>query len=123
MLHPDDEPGAAGPRREAPVDRLFETAHVEEHVDRDDEDQHEAEDELEDRDRGAAKKVDRRRGVLLDVLALDVGGEVLALLADVDPLEVVRVEPALQAVDVLLESRLRALSVLLRKVGVDPVRR
>ena len=48
-------------------------------------------------------------------------GEVLALLADVHPLEVMRVEPELEAVDVLLEPGLGALSVLARKVGVDPI--
>ena len=47
-----------------------------------------------------AGEVDRLRRVLLDVLAFDVRGEVLALLADVDPLEVMRVEPELEAVDV-----------------------
>ena len=121
MLHMDHEPGLPGPRREAPVDRPLEPAHVEEHVDRDDDEQHDAEDELEDRDRGSADEVDRLRRVLLDVLALDVRGEVLALFADVHPLEVMRVEPQLEAVDVLLEPRLGALSVLARKVGVDPI--
>ena len=33
LLHPDDEPGLPGPRREAPVNPLLEPAHVEEHVD------------------------------------------------------------------------------------------
>ena len=103
------------------VEGPLETAHVEEHVDRDDDEQHDAEDELEDRDRGSAGEVDRLRRVLLDVLAFDVRGEVLALFADVHPLEVMRVEPELEAVDVLLEPRLGALSVLARKVGVDSI--
>ena len=48
-------------------------------------------------------------------LLLMLDGEVLPLLADVHALEMVRVEPVLQAVDVLLEAGLGSLSVLLRR--------
>ena len=47
----------------------------------------------------------------------------MPLLADLDPLQVVAVEPDLEAVEIPLGIGLVALSVLVRKVGVDPVRR
>src|SRR5919198_550586 len=109
--------------REAPVDGPRETRHVEEHVDRDHDDQHRREEELEDRDRSALRPRDRLRRVLLHVFRPDVVEEVLALLADLDLLQVVAVEPELEPVEVALGVRLAALSVLDRKVGIDAIGR
>ena len=108
-------------RREAPVDRAGEAVHVEQDVDRDDDQQDEAEQELHRSDRRALDEVDHPRRVLLDVLRLDAVHEVVELLADLDPPQPVVVQKDLEAVDVALGVRLRRLSVLVRKVGVDPM--
>ena len=80
------------------------------------------EEDLEDRERRPLDEVDDPRGVLLRVGVAERVHEVLTLLLDLDSLEAVVVQPALEAVDVALGVRLAALSALDRKVGVDPVR-
>src|SRR5204863_216018 len=66
---------------------------------------------------------DRLRRVLLHVFRPDVVEEVPPLLADLDLLQVVVVEPDLEPVEVALGVRLPALSMLDRKVGVDAIGR
>ena len=60
--------------------------------------------------------------VLLDVRVLEVRRDLVALLADIQALEPVVVQPELEIVDALLEPGLAGLSVLDRKV-LDPIRR
>ena len=114
------ERGRPRRRRKAPVERRVQTVEVEQHVDRDDEHEHEAEEEREDAERRALGPVDRRPRRALDV---EVPEERAALLLDLDPPEAVVVEPDLEAVDVPLGGGVPGLSVLVRNVGVDPVRR
>ena len=66
VLHPRDQRPAAV-RRESPVEPRAETLHVEEHVDRDDEDEHAVEERLADRDRGAFDEVHDPVGVAADI--------------------------------------------------------
>ena len=123
LLHPDDQAGSALRRREAPVGRLRQTPHVEEHVDGDDDHEDQAQNQPEDRDRRPADEVDRLGRVLLDVRVLEVRRDLVALLADIQALEPVVVQPELEIVDALLEPGLAGLSVLDRKVVLDPIRR
>ncbi len=99
MLHPRDQRTPAG-RRKSPVDGAGQPLHVEEHVDRDHEDQHAVEERLADRDRGAFDEVDDPVGVLADVALADLLDERMALLLDLDVREVMVVEPELEPVDV-----------------------
>ena len=92
--------GLPAVRREAPVDGSRQPLHVEEHVDRDDEDQHEVEERLADRDRRALDEVDDPVRVPPDVALADALHEPVAALLDLDALQVVGVEPVLEPVDV-----------------------
>ena len=83
LLHPHDQPAAAV-RREASVDGLRQPLHVEQHVDRDDDERGRVEEEGDDGEPGALGPVQRLRRVLLDVLRPDLVEELLALLLDVD---------------------------------------
>ena len=76
-------------RPEPPVHRGGEPLHVEQHVDRDHDDQHAAEEEPGEREAGALRPVERLRRVLLDVLRADAVEEVRALLLDADLLQTV----------------------------------
>ena len=68
------------------------------------------------------RTVDRAGRVLPWTRVAERVDELVALLAHADPLEAVVVQPGLQPDHVLLRVRLRGLSVLDRKVVVDPVR-
>ena len=96
----------AAVRREARVDRALEPLHVEEHVDRDDDDQDQREHEEDERERGALRERDRVLGVAGDLAGAQRVEPVVHLLADLDLLEAVVVEPRLEAVDVQLRGRL-----------------
>src|SRR6266508_2940455 len=109
-------------RRKATVDRPREAWEVQQHVDRHDQDYDGAEEQLPDRDRGALEKVHDLVRVLADVVLADVAHEVVPALLHVDRPEAVRVQPALQAVDVAVGVDLAGLSVYVRKVGIDPFR-
>ena len=92
----------AGSRWKAAVDEPLEPLHVEQHVDRDDDDQDEVEERHDDRERGALGERERVLRVLRDLARAEVVGPVGRLLLDLDALEAVRVEPVLEPVDVLL---------------------
>ena len=91
-------------RGEAPVDRLLEPRHVEQHVDRD----HDHEDDREQEDdrahRGPLGELHRVVDVPGDLSRARIVQEVVELLLDLDPLEPMAVEPVLETVDVLLGS-------------------
>ena len=95
-------------RREAAVDEAFEPLHVEQHVDGDDDDQDDVEERHHDRERRSLRERERVLRVLGDLPRAEVVGPVGGLLLDLDPLAVMRVEPVLEPVDVLLGSRLAA---------------
>src|SRR3954470_10541881 len=109
-------------RRDAAVQGAGEARKIEQHVDRDDEHDDDAEEQLADRDRGALEEVDDLRGVLADVVLADVAHELVPALLDVDRAEAVRVQPPLEAVDVAVGVDLPGLSVHVRKVGIHPFR-
>ena len=92
--------------REARVDRPLEAVHVEEHVDRDDDDEDEREEQEHDRDRGPLGELDRVLRVAGDLARAQRVDPLVHLLADLDPLEPVVVEPGLEPVDVDLGGRL-----------------
>ena len=121
LLDPDEQRRRPARRREAAIDRSGEPLHVEQHVDGDHEQEYQAEQQLHRPDRRALDEVDHPRRVFLDVLRADVVDGVVELLADLDSAQSVVVEPDLQAVDVALGMSLRRLSVLGRKVGIDPM--
>src|SRR6266480_5199212 len=106
LLHAHDQP-ASPVRRESPVYGLRQTLHVEQHVDRDDHDQQGVEEEGDDGDPGALGPAECSRRVLLDVLRPDLVEELLTLVLDVDAAQVVVVEPALEAREILFGARLR----------------
>ena len=120
LLHPHDQPAAAV-RRESSVDGLREPLHVEQDVDRDDDEEDRVEEEGDDREPGALRPVQGLRRVLLDVLRPDLVEELLALPLDVDAAQVVVVEPDLEAREILLGAGPRRVSGIGRKVVVDPV--
>ena len=107
-------------RREARVDRALEPRHVEEHVDRDDDDEDQREEQEHERDRRALRELDPVLDVARDVARTQRVDPVVDLLAHLDPLEPVVVEPRLEAVDVALGVGL-ARRVLARHVVVDPL--
>ena len=78
VLHPREQRLLARSRREPPVDRASEPLHVEQHVDRDDEQQDGAEERLADRDRGALDERDDLVRVLPDVALADLLHELVA---------------------------------------------
>ena len=123
VLHPLQQRLAARVRREAPVDARRQPRHVEQHVDRHDDDEQRAEEQRHDREPGAFGPVERLRRVLLDVLRPDRVEELVAAALDVDLLQVMRVQPVLQAREVVIRARLVGLSGDDRKVVVDPVTR
>ena len=110
-------------RREPPVDPAAEPLHVEEHVDRHDEQQHRAEQRLADRDRRALDERDDPVRVLADVAPLDLTHEPVTALLDLHRLQVVAVEPALEAIDVEVRGRPSGRGVRMREVVVEPGRR
>src|SRR5438067_3826919 len=120
LLHPHDQP-AATVRREAPIHRVGQTLHVEQHVDGDDDDENRVEEERDDRESCSFRPVQRLRRVLLDVLRPDLVEERLALLLHVDAAQVVVIEPDLEAAEILLGARAGRVSGIDRKVVVDPV--
>ena len=89
-------------RREARVDRALEPLHVEEHVDRDDDDQDHREHEEHEREGGSLRERDRVLRVAGDLAGAEPVEPVVHLLADLDLLEAVVVEPRLEPVDVEL---------------------
>ncbi len=101
LLHPHDQP-AATVRWEAPVDGLREPLHVEQHVDRDDDEEDGVEEEGDDREAGPFRPVQGLARVLLDVLRPDLVEELPAVLLDVDAAEVMVVQPALESREILL---------------------
>ena len=107
--------------REARVDRALEPRHVEEHVDGDDDDQDQREEEQHRREGGALGELDRLLCVSRDLARTKPVDPFVHLLADLDAVEPVVVEPRLEAVDVVFRSRLTAVE-LLRDVVVDPFR-
>ena len=121
LLHALEQRLAVQMRREPPVDPGFEARHVEQDVDRHDDHEYRAEEKRHDREPGPLGPVQRLRRVLLDILRPDRVEELVATLLDVDPLQVVRVEPQLQPVDIALRVGLPGLSVLGRKVRIDPM--
>ena len=91
VLHAAQQCVFARSRRIAPVDRAAETLHVEQHVDRDDDQQHQGKQRLADRDRRALDERDDLVRVLADVALLDLADELVAALLDVHRLKVMRV--------------------------------
>ena len=77
--------GAPAVRREARVDRALEPLHVEEHVDRDDDDQDHREQEQHDRERRALRERDRVLRIAGDLAGAEPVDPVVHLLADLDP--------------------------------------
>ncbi len=120
-LHPLDERRRSGRRRKAPVDRSRKSIHVEQHVDRHDDDEHDAEQQADDGESCAFRPVQRLRRVLLDVFRPDRREELLSLLLHLHALQVMRVEPVLQACEILRRAGLVGASGLGRKVGIDAV--
>ena len=118
VLHPNHEVLAARPRRKAAVESVLQPREVEQHVDRDDEDDDRAEQELPDRDRSSLGKADDLVRVLADVVFADVAHEPVAAGLDVDRPEPVRVQPGLEVVHVTIGRDLPRSSVHVRKVGV-----
>ena len=113
------EPPCGGKRRS--IDRSS-LRHVEQHVDGDDDDQDEREEQLDDPERSALGERDevlRVAGDLPRPRASRAGPSPARGSGSVQP---VGVEPALQPVDVALGVGPIALSALVRKVGIDPVR-
>ncbi len=108
-------------RREPPVDCARQPLHVEEQVDRDDEDQDAVEERPADRDRRPLDEVDDPVGVAADVALADPLDEPVAALLDLDARQVVRVEPVLQAVDVAVGRGDVVAAVVDREVAVDPL--
>ncbi len=90
-------------RRESPIDRRPHPVHVEQHVDRDHHHQNDAEEDLDCAQRCS---FDQRDGLRRGSLDVDAADELEPVLADLDSLEMVRVEPDLQAVDVVFRPRL-----------------
>ena len=93
-------------RWETSIDRTTEPLHVEQHVDRHDEQQHDAEQRLADRDRGALDERDDLVRVLADVPLADLSHELVPALLDLHRLEVMLVQPQLQPIDVAIGGRL-----------------
>src|SRR5690242_68749 len=120
LLHPHDQPAAAA-RRESSIDGIGQPLHVEQHVDRDDDQQEGVEEEGDDGEAGAFRPTEGLGRVLPDVLRPDLVEELLALVLDVDAAEVVVVEPALEPREILLGTCLRGVSGIGRKVVVHPV--
>ena len=110
-------------RREARVDRALQPRHVQEHVDRDDDDQDRREEQQHDRDRRALGELDPFLHVAGDVPGAERVDPLVHLLAHLNALEPVVVEPCLQPVDVPLRLGLAGRRVLVRDVLVDPLRR
>ena len=100
--------GRPVPGWEAAVDEPLEPLHVEQHVDRDDDDQDEVEERHDDRERRSLGERDRVLRVLRDLAGAEVVGPVGRLLLDPDALQAVGVEPVLEPVDVLLGAGLAA---------------
>ena len=98
----------AVPGWEAAVDEPLEALHVEQHVDRDDDDQDDVEQRHDDRERRSLGERDRILRVLRDLAGAEVVGPVGRLLLDPDALQAVGVEPVLEPVDVLLGPGLAA---------------
>ena len=121
LLDPQRQ-GQAVPGRKTPVDRSFEPFHVEQHVDRDHDDEHEVEERHDDRECSALRERDGVLRVLGDLTCPEVVDPVGRLLLDLDPLEPVAVEPGLEAIDVLLGSGVPR-GVRDRHVVVDPLGR
>ena len=121
MLHAQEQRGA-GVRREAPVEEPPEPGHVEQHVDRDHEQQDGREDPLPDGDRRALGEVDDVLRVLADVALAYALHELVAFLLHLERLQVVRVEPDLQPIDVAIGLCLAGLSVPIVEIPVEPVR-
>ena len=108
-------------RRKTPVDRTAEPLHVEQHVDRDDEQQHRREERLADRDRGSLDERDDLVRVLADVALADLSHEAVAALLHLHGLQAVRVQPVLQPVDVAVGGGLSGGTVTMGEVRVEPV--
>ena len=98
----------AVPGRKAAVDEPLEPLHVEQHVDRDHDDEDDVEERHDDRRRGSLGERDGVLRVGRDLARAEVVDPVRRLLLDLDALEAVRVEPVLEPVDVLLGPRLPA---------------
>ena len=121
VLHAAEQRQLATSRRIAAVDRAAEPLHVEEHVDRDHDQQHDREERLADRDRGAFDERDDALRVLADVALLDLAHDSVAALLNVDSLQVVRVQPVLEAVDVAVGGCLSGGRDTIREVLVESV--
>src|SRR5581483_11994572 len=104
------------------VDASRETRHVEEHVDRDDDQQHDREQRLADGDGGTFDEGNDLVRVLADVALADLPHEPVPAIADLHRLQVVRVQPPLEAVDVAVGGSLSGRTVTIREVVVEPVR-
>ena len=114
------EPGRGGKRLS--IDAR-EPLHVEQHVDRDHDDQHRREEERHERDRRALRPADRLGRVARDVLRAGVVEEVeRLLLRNLTRSRWLRFSHAWKRTTSRSASVTRGPSVLLRKVGVDPVR-
>src|SRR3954447_24203252 len=103
-------------RWETSIDGFREPLHIEQHVDRDDDEQHRVEEEGDDSEPGPLGPTESLGRVLLDVLRPYLVEELLALVLDVDAAQVVMVEPALEPPEVLLGARLRRVSGIALKV-------
>src|SRR6266480_3202172 len=121
-LHAHQQRFRARMRWEAAVERTGEPREVEEHVDRDNQDDDHTEEQLPNRDRRALQEVDDLVRVLADVVFADVADEGMTSFLDVDRAQAVGVQPVLQPVDVPVGVDLVGLSVHLRKVGIHPFR-
>ena len=108
-------------RWKAPVHAGGQPVHVEQHVDRHDHDEDGAEEERHDGEARPLRPVQRLRRVLLDVLRADRVQELRPLLLDLDPPQVMRVQPVLEAFQVLGGAGPGRVSGRDRKVVVDPV--
>ena len=102
---------------EARVDRAFEPGHVQEHVDGDDDDQDRREEQQQHRDRGALGELDSVLHVSGDLAGPERVDPLVDLLANLNALEAVIVEPDLEPVDVQLRRCLTG-----RRVDVGDVR-
>jgi hypothetical protein len=108
---------------EAAVDPPFQPLHVEQHVDRDHDDQDEREEEEDDLERRPARERKRIARIPRELSRRERVDPVVGLLSDLHRLEPVIVQPRLQPVDVVLGRREAGASVLLRNVCIDPVGR
>ena len=122
MLDAPHERPRSRSRRESPVDHARETLHVEQHVDRHDDDQHRREEQRHDRDRRSLGPLDRLRRVARDVLRAGVVQELEPGFCTFTRSRWCVVQPRLEADDVALGLRRGGCPCVVRKVVVDPLR-